>query len=330
LWIRKHIIALVMVVAPAAAMAQYYYVKRQSEASVYVYGGWSAINYSVSNANSRGMLGGGAGVGYTYYFNNYWALVTGFEVGTYGASMEADVLNSGKYEKYSDGIRPPEMILKGEFSRYRETQNAIYGHIPIMMQLLIPIEGKRHEYYAAAGIKTGMALSSTFQNTYNKLRIWAWLPFSAQTIEDVPQLGFVTRENIAGMYDVSGKLPLKINLMGALEAGIRWKFEDGAALYTGVYLDYGILSVHKQSDNAIVASTAQTNIFEFHSVLDATYQQQEAYKSLTEVPPVVSEQYTNRVHLAGIGIKVRLSFNASGIPIITRTVRCGCPRDFYR
>jgi hypothetical protein len=275
-----------------------------------------------------GAVGGGAGAAYTYYFNQWWAISAGIEAGTYGASVSTSILNSGKHEGHTDGIRPPQMILNADYEQYSEKQNAVYGHIPIMAQLLIP-GGDTYEYYLSAGVKVGMAMSSSFQMTFDKVKIWAWLPYSAQRIEDVPALGYATRENVAGMYDMSGKLPLGINLAGAAEAGIRWIFEDGAALYTGIYLDYGILNVQRSSDAALVMSTQQPQIFNYRSILEAQYQWQEAFPAPDKPPPVSSQRYVNRVHPTGIGIKVKLAFNASGIPVITRKVRCGCPKEYY-
>jgi hypothetical protein len=324
----KHTILLMIALLPIDVSAQYYFLKRQNEASVYVFGGWQALLYTLENGSVSTTLGGGAGAGYTYYFNNYWSLVTGFEVGTYGADASIDMLHGGKHERHTDRIRPPDMILNSEFERYTEKQNAIYGHIPLMAQLLIPA-GDTYEYYLSAGLKVGMLLSGTFQTSFKTMTISAWLPYSGQTIASMPQLGFVQRENLAGMYDASGDLPLRFNIMGAVEGGIRWVFEDGAALYTGIYLDYGLLSVQQQNDVAMVMSTQQVSIFEQHSILESAWEQQAAYPSPLQVPPITSERYTNRVHIGGAGIKIRLAFNASGIPIITRRVRCGCPKEYY-
>jgi hypothetical protein len=329
LLIVKHIVIFIaLAVSPAIAVAKYYIVKRQSEAAVYLYGGLSALQYSPQSGTRHTKLGGGGGASYTYYFNDYWGLVVGFEAGTFGASVNSNLLLSGRHEQYTDNIRPREMILNGRYENYEEKQSAVYGHIPLMAQLLIP--ARKHNFYLAAGIKFGIALSSSFQTTFDKVTISAYIPFADQTIEEMPQLGFVTRTNTAQMYDVNGKVPLGINLSGAVEGGLRWTLEDGAALYTGIYVDYGILNVQKQRDLSLITGTERAGAFAYHSILESKYEQQAAHPSLYELSPVVSTRYIDRVNLAAVGIKIKLAFNASGIPIITRTVRCGCPSDKYR
>ena len=328
--IHKHIAILAaLAFVPAAVSAQYYYVKRQNEAGVYVFGGLSALQYSLSSGSVSARFGGGAGGSYAYFFNDYLALVTGFEAGTFSSSLSGDTILSGKHERHTDNIRPQEMILNGKYENYQETQTAVYGHIPVMAQLLIPAM-KAHNFYVAAGVKLGVAFYGLYQTSFSRVTVSAYLPLADLNIVEVPQLGFITRSNVANMYDVNGSVPFGINLAGAAEAGIRWALEDGAALYTGIYLDYGILDIQKTRGISLITSGKTANIFEYHSILESRYQQQAAYPSTTAASPVVTQNYVAGVRLAAVGIKVKLAFNASAIPIVTRSVQCGCPRELYR
>jgi hypothetical protein len=315
--------------APVAASAQYDFAKRKNEASVYVYGGWTSLQYMLAGGSHSGTWGGGAGAGYTYYFNDTWALLTGLEAGTFGASTAKDLLLSGKHERHSDNIRPNDMILQGKYVDYSENQTALYGHIPLMLQMLIPMTIRDDYLYVSAGLKLGMMFSGSFQNTFNELTISAYLPFSDALIENVQSLGFVSKKNAANMYDANGSLSLKFNVSATVEGGVRWAFEDGAALYTGIYIDYGLNNLQRISDNAVLMSTEIPNIFTYHSILESKYEQQAVYPSPNAPPPVISEQYVNKINLFAMGLKVKLSFNASGIPIVTRRVRYGCSKDCY-
>jgi outer membrane protein OmpA-like peptidoglycan-associated protein len=78
--------------------------------------------------------------------------------------------------------------------------------------------GSWHKFYFAAGAKAGIPLYNTFK--------------SDDTIT----------------YVKSEEAKLKTAILASLETGMKWKFKEHVYLYTGVYLDYGMNSILRKTE----------------------------------------------------------------------------------
>ncbi|GHT81880.1 hypothetical protein FACS189467_6620 [Bacteroidia bacterium] len=317
----RYIIALVLTFAPFAAQSQ---LTMLNELVVYGYEGLSFLQYTVQDGTVQRRTGGGGGLGYIYYITNRLSIATGVEVGAFGATAEVGELFGGKHSLYFSPERGTEGVLfNSTYLQYKEEQTVIYGHIPLMLQLFVPLPATSHRFYIAAGVKAGIALKSDYRVTFSKLTTSGYLPYADQTLNNSMENNYITRNNNSRRFDVDSKLLLKPNLAGAAELGIRWSLERGAALYTGVYADYSILNVQQQSKAPLVMSTDENGVFAYQSILEAQYDQQAAYLSPVEPTPVISSHYVDNVRLISVGVKLKLAFNIQAYDFQRRII-CGC------
>jgi hypothetical protein len=120
--------------------------KRKNEASVYVSGGYSALQYSIEGSNSTALpLGVGGGADYTYYINNRLGIVTGIDVANFSGNVSIDNVNNGYSGKViSKNGNTEDIIYVGQYDNYNEQQNAVFIHIPVMLQVVLPEIGRAH------------------------------------------------------------------------------------------------------------------------------------------------------------------------------------------
>jgi hypothetical protein len=317
----RYIIIFILTFVPFVAKSQ---LTMLNELVVYGYEGVSFLQYSIPNGTVQRHTGGGGGLGYIYYITNHLSIVTGVEAGAFGTTAEVGELLGGKHLLYFSPERGTESVLfNSQYLQYKETQNVIYGHIPLMLQLFVPLPATSHRLYIAAGVKAGIALKSDYRVTFSQLTTSGYLPYADQTLNNNIENNYLTRNNNSRNFDVESTFSLKPNLAGAVELGIRWSLEQGAVLYTGVYADYSIFNVQQQHEAPLVMSTDENGVFSYQSILEAQYDQQAAYLSPTEPAPVISSHYVDNVRLMSVGVKLKLAFNIQAYDFQRRII-CGC------
>jgi len=94
--------------------------------------------------------------------------------------------------------------------------------------------------------------------------------------------GYGTFTNI----NSNGKLPLKASVALALEAGMKWNVGKLFAVYTGVYFDYGLNNIRKNT-NFVNNTNSESVKFTTNSALPSV---------------------TNKLNLMTFGIKARFAF----------------------
>ena len=103
---------------------------------------------------------------------------------------------------------------KLEHDEWRDRQRLMTLQIPLMLQFQ---GGDWHKFYFAAGAKAGVPL-------YN---------------------GFSSDDPVYG----GSKPELKTPILASAEMGMKWKFKEHVYLYTGAYLDYGLNSILRKTEN---------------------------------------------------------------------------------
>ncbi|MDR3329085.1 MAG: hypothetical protein LBS63_03120 [Prevotellaceae bacterium] len=71
----------------------------------------------------------------------------------------------------------------------------------------------------------------------------AWLV----SLSDNPNHNMVTQSNV----DYTGELSFGFSLALAAEGGVKWRLTEQWSLYTGVYVDYGVLNVAPSASGAL-------------------------------------------------------------------------------
>ncbi|GHT10838.1 hypothetical protein AGMMS4956_02970 [Bacteroidia bacterium] len=264
------------------------------EISVYGTGGLSTLQYKSAQGKVSLGIGGGGGVGYTFFFNPQWGFNIGVEVALFNASASGAAITGSSKEIYDYG-RIEDTYFNSTYSDYKEKQRAVYLQVPLMAQFQT---GADNKFYAAAGVKVGIALAGSYATTANQLVLSGYFPATEQTFADVPEVGYVSKEHPT----TSGELDFGFNLSLAAEVGARWRLSGYISLYTGLYVDYGLLNVAPKKTTALVHRPSENlTAFAYNSLLTAT---------------LPAGNYVDKINLFSAGLKVKLSFaiNHSNTP----------------
>jgi hypothetical protein len=230
----------------------------------------------------------GGGVGYTFFFHRHWGIATGAEVAFFHANEYRSEISESTLETYSYGGVTEPMYFNSTLKSYQETQRATYIHVPLMLQFQT---AGRHKFYVAAGAKAGLALSGKYETTVANLETSGYFPESDQTFTNMPSRGFTTVQKPSW----TGTIDFGLNVSAAAEVGARWAMGKQMALYTGVYLDYGLLDVAPEKAAGLVSRQSDTpSKFIYTNVL-AAYN------------PLTGAAYVDKVNLFSVGIKMRLA-----------------------
>jgi len=265
------------------------------EFSIYAGGGLSTLNYSVTTGEQKMGFGGQVGLAYQFFFSSNWGLSAGAEVALYQA--KANLSNFSDSYQVQGATAANNYTYRFALNRYSETQQAFYINIPLMLQYQT---GKAHKFYVAAGGKIGFPIKATAKTEDYSVSTQGYFSAEGRTYDDLPQYGFGTYTYTSGKTN----LDFSLNLMAAVEAGVKWKIGAKNALYTGVYADYGFNNIQKTNNKIFVQSRL-------------------AAENPPMLPLVVSQYagkpFTDKITPLAIGVKLRMAFGASGKTTVVET-----------
>jgi hypothetical protein len=232
---------------------------------------------------TSGGLGGGVGLGYTYFISAQVGISTGLEFSLSSTTVTADKFHDEyKLLFVQQGREEEDMILISNYDGYKEKQSATYLHIPVMARFQTTAKNK---FYTAAGFKLGFALSGSSDATVKSLTASGHFPQTDVTIYDEDQHGLTIYPNVSYPDDLS----LGFDLSLAVEAGMRWELTEKLGLYTGAFLDYGVLNILPElSGHLIDYNPNPKGELTYHSILDT--------------------KLLSKANLFCVGIKVGLAF----------------------
>ncbi|GHT14429.1 hypothetical protein AGMMS4956_12220 [Bacteroidia bacterium] len=284
----KNILLPILLLLASIAAAQETAQETTHEISAYGFGGLSTLQYKSAQGSVQLGVGGGGGVGYTYFFAPQWGFNTGVEVALFNASANGAEITGSSKEIYDYG-RIEETYFNSTYNDYKEKQRAVYLQVPLMVQFQT---GADNKFYAAAGIKVGVALAGNYATTANQLVLSGYFPATEQTFVDVTEVGYDTQDPFTSQ---SGKLDFGFNLSLAAEVGARWRLSGYISLYTGLYVDYGLLNVAPKKTSALVHRPSE-NLTAF------------AYNSLLTATLPAGNAYVDKMNLFSAGLKVKVAF----------------------
>ena len=288
------VIGLVSLLGTGALFAQKRYkrpdnrLEKQHEIMLYFGGGLSTLKYKVTAGKQTDGFGGHIGVGYNFFFSPGLALGTGVEFSLFTASFALD--NTGTRFMTTD-IENSLFEFRSTMENYKESQNVVMVHIPLMVQIQI---GKKHQFYVAAGGKVGLPIRARYDNSATIIQNSGY--YEKEDYEYTTQL-FMGFGRFTGN---SGSLNFKMSFLASAEIGVRWVMKDGYAFYTGIYCDYGLNNIVKQETNSqqfIDFNQAHPSDFTVNSIITSQYYQDNDMQS-----------FTNRIIPLTGGIKLRLAF----------------------
>lgn len=194
-------------------------------------GGWSGLNYNSNLINETLGFGGGFGVGYTYFLNSKWGLLTGVDL-QYSSNRLG--LNDQIFTNYEVDSRSSAFEYRVNALGYKEKQDFLSLAIPVFLQYRTAFSPKTAGYINLGG-KLLLPGKQNVDVRANTIALKGYYPDFNLEIDDLPNYGFGTLSN----WKDETKFSLRKSLLLSAEAGLAFKVKENT-LYTGLYFDYGL------------------------------------------------------------------------------------------
>jgi outer membrane protein OmpA-like peptidoglycan-associated protein len=273
------------------------------EFSLYGGGGLSTLHYRVTAGDQKEGLGGHLGLGYHLFFNPKWGIGTGIEFARYNARFIADNFNT-RYMIIDPESNPFE--FRSTLYDYKEKQHAGMLQIPLMLQYQsAPVIKARHQLYAAAGATIGIPVNGgKYTSTNDGVMNSGYYEYENYEYTTQTFMGFGRFEGKKGSGELFPRFQGTENIafFASAEAGVKWQLKRAPwALYTGLYLDYGLNSIREpQTEQPFVAyNDASPADFEVNSAMNSQY---------AATPGAQPQAFTDKMVPIAAGIKIRIAF----------------------
>lgn len=220
---------------------------KAQEFNIKINGGPSGILYDSSIGEDKLKFGAGIGVGYTYFFSNHWGISSGIDLMYNKNSFELKDGNTISTYEIDDQTSAFEYRVTP--SKYKEDQRFISAAIPLLMQYGTSFASNT-QWYLGFGGKILFPEKQTVKASADQLQLSGYYPDLNLLIDDLPSHGFGQVNN----WKDETKTSLAPTFLLSLETGITFKIKEKTKLYTGVYVDYGLTNLAKETpDLNIVA-----------------------------------------------------------------------------
>lgn len=212
------------------------------EITIKLNGGPSGIMYESSLGNGNLKMGGGIGIGYTYFLNNHWGINTGIDVFYNQNSFK---LNDGTtINSYEVDDQMSAFEYRVTSKNYQEKQHFTSFAIPVLLQYKTSISSQS-QWYLGFGGKVLFAGKQNIKASADELQLKGYYPDIDLLIDDLPSHGFGTVNN----WQDKTSLDLKPSFLISLETGLTFKLKGNMQFYTGVFADYGFSDLTKKTEN---------------------------------------------------------------------------------
>ncbi|SFE02186.1 OmpA family protein [Flavobacterium phragmitis] len=220
---------------------------KSQELNVKINGGPSGILYDSTIGNGTLKFGGGIGIGYTYFFSNHWGVSTGIDVMYNQNSFklnEGNTINSYEVDDQTSAFE-----YRVTPSKYKEDQHFISAAIPLLVQYRTAFASNT-QWYLGFGGKMLFSGKQTVKASADQLQLSGYYPDLNLLIDDLPSHGF----GQVNSWKDETKTSLDPSFLLSLETGLTFKIKEKTQLYTGLYVDYGLTNLAKETpDLNIVA-----------------------------------------------------------------------------
>lgn len=201
--------------------------------------GLQGLEFKPINGKNSIKSGFRIGMGYTYFINDNWGIITGAELSSYQnqTDLEDKIYTSNQIDSEGEAFEY-RVGAKG----YKEKNRFLAVSIPLMIQYRT---GDNLKFYISGGGKIGFPFSQKTEASAQSLILSGYYPSMNAEYTDLPQHGFGTINNWNG----SKKGKLQNSFMLSAETGVSFMISKKSKIYTGFYLDYGLNSMVKQPDS---------------------------------------------------------------------------------
>jgi hypothetical protein len=272
--------------------AQY---QERNEISVSAGAGYSTLMYNLNNGKNEPGYGGTVGIGYTFFFNDFFGIGTGGEIGYYNS--KARVANFSDRYAAHDGEESFE--FRYDVNDYEEEQSLLSVNIPLMLHLQLPLFHDEHLCYIALGGRVGIPISSEYNSSSSSYKTSAYYSQYDVELEGPNSQGLGIFRNRTS----KGDFKFETMYMLSAEVGMKWMTSDHYSLYTGVYCDYGLYTIfpNNQQESFLKYDSNNPTSLANISILRSRYLPDKNINSFNSFA-------ANKLFPAALGLKFRLAF----------------------
>ena len=250
-------------------------------------GGLQGMHYTLPNGQVQPQPGGSLGLGYSFRLGGSLDLLTGVTVGIYRtkATLRDGVISSSY--QVDDAGSAFQYNVKA--TGYNETQRFLALSVPLLLQY--HTQDPLLQWYIDGGAKVFVPFASSAQVSAGQLVLSGYYPDFNIEVSNLPQHGFGT---ING-WKSSASPQLKPSAALSAATGVSFSLAPQSRLYAGVYIDYGLTSVTKNSGS--ISPLVGYNPTGVGGV---------------QAGSVLDQHSTGKASLFSFGLQVRLSFGLRG------------------
>ncbi len=223
------------------------------ELTVSLHGGVSGISYKSDVGEGSQELGGGIGIGYTHFLNEHWGILTGVEARLNRNTFSLD--NNNQFTTYEIDDQGSAFEYRVSAAGYEEDQKFYSFSIPLMLQYRIMFSDRTGIYIGLGG-KVLFTGKQDIDASAGTLALSGYYPDLNLEIDDLPAHGFGTVNNWEGDSEVS----LKTSVLLSAEGGLVFKLKERLNLYTGIYVDYGLMDLQDADASTNIVSYSPQRI----------------------------------------------------------------------
>lgn len=208
------------------------------EISVLTNVGLQGLNYKVTNGDNELKIGGKIGIGYSYFINKNWALLAGFEVGSFGndSKLLDNTFTSNQIDSEGDAFE-----YRVKTVGYKEKSNFYAANIPLMLQYRT---AGATQFYINGGGRVFFPFHQKTKVSIEEVKLSGYYSDMNVELIDMPSHGFSTLTN----WKSSNETKLKTSFALSTEIGLSFLLSEKIRLYTGLYLDYGLNNMVKTNE----------------------------------------------------------------------------------
>ncbi len=220
---------------------------KAQELNVKINGGPSGILYDSNLGDGKLKFGGGIGVGYTYFFSSHWGVSTGLDFMYNQNSFE--LKNGTTISTYEVDDQTSAFEYQVTPTNYKEDQHFISIAVPLMMQYRTSIASQTQLYFGFGG-KILFPGKQTVKASASELQLSGYYPDMNLLVDDLPSHGF---GKVSSWQDKT-TVNLDPSFLLSVETGLSFKLKEKTQLYTGLYLDYGLTELAKETTNTNIVA----------------------------------------------------------------------------
>ncbi len=227
----KSVIAALAIVLALISVNGQALAQSNNEVSFSLQGSFSKLKYEALGQDSEMENGFGLGAKYAYYLTENWSLGTGPEL----QYMEGYIFVPTVQGSFlTQDAEADEFEFRYRAANFSESQEVYFLNIPLQVQYE---SSGTVRFYAAAGIKAGLVLTSEYQSSATSLETSGYY---AQYDVELTSPEFAGFGEFGAVNSSESELDLKTNFVAHLESGVKLMLENSQSLYMGLFLDYGL------------------------------------------------------------------------------------------